>query len=182
MSLVKKALECGATKAEVIFQTGIVVSASFRKICEGNGCGKYNRCYMCPPDVGDIHRLMTSVKRYPQGLLYQTIHQIEDSFDFEGMMQAGKNHMSCSQRLQQALVPVLGNGILHLSCGGCRLCDACAKPENKPCRFPEQALPSMESYGIDVYKTAQPTDLKYINGTDTVTYFGLVLYEEEADA
>ena len=38
----------------------------------------------------------------------------------------------------------------------------------------------MEAYGIDVYNTTKNTELKYINGQDTVTYFGMVLFEEEA--
>ena len=34
----------------------------------------------------------------------------------------------------------------------------------------------MEGYGIDVYNTCKPTALKYINGQNTVTYFGIVLF------
>ena len=36
----------------------------------------------------------------------------------------------------------------------------------------------MEGAGIDVYNTVKDTPLKYINGANTVTYFGLVLFEE----
>lgn len=36
----------------------------------------------------------------------------------------------------------------------------------------------MEGAGIDVYNTTKDTPLKYINGADTVTYFGIVLFEE----
>ena len=39
-------------------------------------------------------------------------------------------------------------------------------------------MPSMESYGVNVYQTAQQAGLKYINGQDTVTYFGMVLWGE----
>ena len=34
----------------------------------------------------------------------------------------------------------------------------------------------MEGYGIDVYQTSKPTELKYINGQNTVTFFGIVLF------
>ena len=43
-----------------------------------------------------------------------------------------------------------------------------------------RALPPMEGAGIDVYRTTKSTDLKYINGANTVTFFGLLLYKEEA--
>lgn len=182
MNGVDLALECGATKAENISREQIVTSAFFREICEGNGCGFYNRCYMCPPDVGDIHVLMAKLREYPRGILYQTIHKLEDSYDYEGMM-AGKDiHAECAYRFNKALKPDWEGKMLHLSIGGCKFCKTCAKVDNEPCRFPNDALPSLESYGIDVYKTAAATDLKYMNGADTVTYFGLVMFEDEVNA
>ena len=78
-------------------------------------------------------------------------------------------------RLPRAVKGVLGEH-LHLSCGGCHLCERCAKLDNEPCRHPDVALPPMEGYGIDVYNTTKPTELKYINGQNTVTYFGIVLF------
>ena len=67
---------------------------------------------------------------------------------------------------------------MHLSCGGCHLCERCVKPSGEPCRKPDQALPSLEGYGVDVYQTVRNTTLRYINGTNTVTYFGMILFEE----
>ena len=176
--LIRLVLESGAAKAAVIPQKQIVLSAAFRDICAGNACGKYGRCWMCPPDIGDIELLMAQVRRWKHGLLYQTIAQIEDSFDIEGMSEGSRRHGDVSIAVENALAPVLG-GHLHLSCGGCHLCERCARLDDLPCRFPEQALPSMEGYGIDVYNTAKPTDLKYINGQNTVTFFGIVLFGKD---
>ncbi len=169
-------LDQGATKATVIDQSQIVLNDEFRKACEVNSCGVYGKCWMCPPDVGEIHELMARVRAYPAGVWYQTIGELEDSFDFEGMTAAKENHLALSHRIQAALPD--GLRVLHLTCGGCGLCETCAKVDNEPCRFPEKALPSVESYGMDVYNTTKSTDLKYINGANTVTYFGLVLFEE----
>ena len=72
--------------------------------------------------------------------------------------------------------------VLHLTCCGCRLCEKCAKVTGEPCRFPEKALPSLEAYGVDVYNTTKDTDLKYINGQNTVTFFGMVLFRENDNA
>ena len=161
--LVKLALENGATKAAVIPQDAIVLSATFFDICKANQCGNFGKCWMCPPDVGPIEELMARVRSYPKGLLYQTISALEDSFDIEGAARAA----GIGERF-------------HLSAGGCRLCPECAKKEDQPCRHPDRALPPMEGAGIDVYKTTKSTDLKYINGANTVTFFGLLLYKEEA--
>ena len=173
--MIEIALDAGALKATVIDTDSIVLSATFRDICKSNGCGMYGRCWMCPPDIGDIEPLMAEVRRYKQGLLYQTVADIEDSFDIEGMQEAGKRHVMVSQRLEAFLMLQLDKH-LHLSCGGCRLCERCAKLDGLPCRDPERAMPSMEGYGIDVYNTCKPTELKYINGQNTVTYFGIVLF------
>ena len=173
--LVDIALDAGATKAVVIPVESVVLNSTFRDICKSNGCGMYGRCWMCPPDVGEIDSLMAEIRKFKHGLLYQSISDIEDSFDIEGMQEAGTNHAWLSQRIEAFLMPLLEKH-LHLSCGGCRLCERCAKLDNEPCRKPEQALASMESYGIDVYNTCKPTELKYINGQNTVTFFGIVLF------
>lgn len=173
--MIEIALDAGALKAAVIDVSNIVLNATFRDICKSNSCGMYGSCWMCPPDIGDIENLMAKVRQYKHGLLYQTVSDIEDSFDIEGMQAAGKRHVMVSQRLEAFLMLQLDKH-LHLSCGGCRLCERCAKLDGLPCRDPERAMPSMEGYGIDVYSTCKPTELKYINGQNTVTYFGIVLF------
>lgn len=180
--LIQLALSEGAAKAMTISRDQVKLSRDFRDICATNACGKYGRCYMCPPDVGEIEALMDRVRAYPRALVYQTVSPLEDSFDYEGMVEAGHRHTRLSQRLEDSLPKLLPQGFMHLTCGGCRLCGECAKIQGLPCRFPERALPSVESYGIDVYNTVKGTELKYINGPNTVTYFGMVFFDPgEAD-
>lgn len=174
--LVQLALENGAVKAVVISGDKIELSSSFREICQENGCGNYGKCWMCPPFIGEIEELMEKVRGYSFGLLYQTISTIEDSFDIEGMEEAARAHAAVSQRVEEAVSALLPKKHLHLSCGSCNLCEECAKRKDEPCRYPQKALSSLEGYGVDVYRTVQDTDLKYINGENTVTFFGMVLY------
>ena len=94
------------------------------------------------------------------------------------MSEAGYAHMRVSRKLQEAAAPLLPEDTLHLSCGGCRLCDRCAKLDAQPCRMPQKALSSLEAYGVDVYQTTQNTGLKYVNGPDTVTFFGMILFHD----
>ena len=176
--LIQSAFAAGASKAALIGAEQIVYSESFREICRNNQCGCYGKCWVCPPEIGQIGDLIARAKAYPRGLLYQTIGTLEDSFDVEGMFAAGAAHAQVSCRLQQALPKLLRQPFLHLGCGGCHLCETCAKRTGEPCRHPEYALPAMEGYGIDVYNTTCTTPLNYINGTNTVTYFGLVLFTE----
>ena len=177
-SLIDLAVQCGADKAAVIDVSQVILSEQFREICKSNGCGNYGRCWMCPPDVGDIFELMDKVRSYDKALVFQTIRPLEDSFDFEGMTAASADHAKVSEALRDKTAKLLGPDAWTLSCGGCRICETCAKRDGLPCRFPDRALASLESCGIDVYNTVAPTDLRYINGPDTVTYFGMVLYHE----
>ena len=173
--ILKTVLDCGAKGGEYLPADAIVTDPVFRRICEGNACGKFGRCYMCPPDIGPVEELMAKIRTYTHAVLYQSIGTIEDSFDFEGMMEVGHAHCMLSQRIRTALGDKLP-GHLHLTGGGCHLCEKCAKLDSLPCRFPEEALSSLEGYGIDVYRTSKATELKYINGENTVTYFGMILY------
>ena len=175
-------LDAGVTKAAPVEQKDILYDRVFRDICASNSCGNYGMCHMCPPDIGDIDALMQEAQSYSCGILYQTISEIEDSFDFEGMIEAGKHHNDCSQKIRISLEKEGFTNILHLASGGCRVCERCAKRDQQPCRFPDQALSSLEAYGVNVYQTATNAGLKYINGANTVTYFGIVMIKEDQNA
>lgn len=175
--LVKAALAAGAHKAIMLPAETIVLSDTFREICRTGGCGAYGRCWVCPPHIGEIHELMAKVRAFPKALWYQSVGTIEDSFDFEGMMAAGRDHALLGQRIQAAAEELITGEFLHLSCGGCHLCEKCAAVEGKPCRMPDKVLHPMEGYGVDVYQTTKDTDLKYINGQNTVTFFGMILFQ-----
>ena len=176
--LIQTALDRGAVRAALLSGDQVVYSETFRDICRANQCGCYGKCWVCPPEIGEIGALVGKAKTYPRGMLYQTIGTLEDGFDIEGMMEAGSRHARVSCGIQMAAKELLRNPFLHLGCGGCHLCDVCAKRTSEPCRHPGDALPAMEGYGIDVYNTALAAGLPYINGTNTVTYFGLILFSE----
>lgn len=177
-ALVQTILNEGAQNARVVNVCDLVFDSMFRNLCVANSCGRYGKCYTCPPDVGDIDTLMDKARGYDRGVLYQTIWPLEDSFDIEGMQVAGSQHSALSQRIHG----YLDKNMLHLSGGGCRLCDVCAKQENKPCRFPGQAIASMSAYGLNVYEAAKLAGLKYVNGANTVTYFGIVFMKDHPNA
>lgn len=172
----QKALELGAYRAEIVDVSDISTDAVFRKMCESNACGNYGRSYMCPPDIGEIDDLMKKIRTYDKALVYQTVQNLEDSYDFEGMMEAGDKHNRLAQKLWDYTDELIKEQekILHLGAGGCRLCSVCGKKTGEPCRNPKRAFGSLEAYGINVSKLADQAGMRYINGQDTVTYFGTV--------
>lgn len=172
--LTETALSGGAFKTAVIDASDVELDASFRELCEMNSCGFYGGCWMCPPDCGEISGLMESLKTYSKVFVYQTVSGIEDSFDIEGMSEAAKihNRVTLSIREKTKDIP----GLLHLGKGGCCVCERCSKADNLPCRYPDKAVSSLEAYGINVLKLAPVCGMKYINGQNTVTYFGAVFF------
>ena len=175
--LTELALSLGAFRASVIPVEDIETDASFRDLCAANVCGNYGRNWMCPPDVGDIHDLMAALRTYSYALVYQTVSELEDSYDFEGMMDAGVAHNRLMVELRRGIDALALPRVLHLGAGGCRMCEVCAKRTGEACRHPDLAVASLETYGVNVSKLAPAAGMKYINGKDTVTYFGAVLFD-----
>ena len=168
------ALQLGAYRAELVPVEDISLDATFRTLCESNACGNYGRNYTCPPDAGDIYDLMEEIKNYNNALVYQTVGTLEDSYDFEGMMEAGLLHNQLAQKLWDFTDELGLKEVLHLGAGGCRLCEVCGKSQGIPCRNPKRAMRSLETYGINVSLLASLAKMNYINGQNTVTYFGAV--------
>lgn len=176
-----KAEALGAYKSAVIAVADIVPDKAFRDMCAANSCGMYGRCYMCPPDVGDIDTLMAEIKNYRYAFVYQTVSNLEDSFDFEGMIEAKKKSYPLAQSMRKVFEELGIKDALHLGAGGCGVCESCAKIIDEPCRFPDRAMPSLEAYGINVSLLAKAAGMKYINGANTVTYFGAVLFNADGE-
>ncbi len=131
-NLVKKALELGADHAAAIPVSKIETDAGFRSLCEQNTCGRYGKCWTCPPDVGDIDTLMKTIRTFDYAVVYQTIGMLEDSYDIEGMEEAAKKHNLLIRRMAEAVNEDSFVRILHLGAGGCNICPVCARVENHP--------------------------------------------------
>jgi predicted metal-binding protein len=172
MDVVKLCLYLGATKAEEIPVSKLVLSPELRELCIQNACGKYGQNYSCPPFVGDIHALIKKLKSFQKAVIWQNIYPLEDSFDFDGMMEAQVSHNSMTKKIADEIYREYGKiKALVLGAGSCDLCETCSAEVNEPCLRPNEVLPSLEAYGINVSKIADVSDMKYINGKNTVTYF-----------
>ena len=176
-TFVSEILKLGAFKANIIDVKDIQFDVRFRDMCTSNVCGNYGKCWTCPPDCGEINEMIKNLSAYKYALVYQTVGQLEDSYDFEMMKEIGKEHQDRIQNVRKLIAEKYDGKVLHLGAGGCRFCEVCAKKTNEPCRHPEIALVSLEAYGINVSKLAETADMKYINGQNTVTYFGAVFFE-----
>lgn len=174
-ALIDLALANGADRAAVIDTGAIPFAPELRLSCDQNYCGRFNTCWVGPPAIGSVEALMKTVLAYPAALVIQTIGQLEDSFDYEGMMAAKDAH----ERVFRTVRPLVhahftNQTLLDLSCGCCNLCEKCTYPD-QPCCHPEEAVPAVESFGINVNPMLLACGLQYNNGPDTVSYVSLFL-------
>jgi predicted metal-binding protein len=145
-------------------------SPEILKACEVNTCGNYNRCWTCPPQSGSLEEQKKKITAYKKAFVFTTKNNLEDSFDYEGMMKAKEIHDSLTRELFEKFGkkhPVYG-------VGGCKICPKCAYPE--PCPYPDKIFTSIEAAGINVTELSLAAKIKYNNGPNTITYFSMVLF------
>lgn len=172
------AFDYGAAHIAWIETEALKFDTHFRTICESKTCGAYGTNWMCPPFIAPIDDLIQCAKSFQYGFVFQTVTELEDSFDIEGMLKAGKLINQLARRLKNAkLVSGLGE-VLVLGGGACGYCPKCTVHKSMPCPFPDQSIASVEAYGIDAMSLAQAGALKYMNGYNTVTFNGVILFKK----
>ena len=163
--------ELGFDRFGVIKTEDVCFSPEVRKMCEVNRCGRYGTSWACPPAIGTLEECMLRCKAFEHCAVFSKAYELEDSFDFEGMMEAHDKFAKASERLRK----MLEGQHLMLSVEGCSKCGNCTYPD-APCRFPETLTGSLEGYGIFVNQLAASAGIPYNRGPDTVSYFGAVFF------
>lgn len=138
---------------KLIETSEIPFSQQLVDMCKSNRCGKYGTCWTCPPGVGTLDELERRIKSYKNACVFTCRYDLEDSFDFEGMVEGQKRAKQVLQNMIEQLRKD-GEKIMALGCEGCGLCEECTYPD-APCRFPEKAVPSVEACGINVVELAK---------------------------
>lgn len=134
--MVARILEMGAQHVAVVPMEKVRFEKAFREMCASNACGMYGKSWMCPPYVGEPEELIARAKEHQYILVYQTIGELEDSYDFEGMMEAGQKMNDLTQRVRDELKDEIDPHSLLLGAGGCRLARYVQNGKNSPAVSP----------------------------------------------
>jgi len=176
--LKQAAKEASITHVAVINTEIIRFHEDFRKACERNACGRYDTNWMGPPAIGPIGELRRRVMQFRRGLLLQTVHPLAGSFNMKGMLAAAGEHQVLFRKFLKNVKRMFpGETLLPLDAGCCSFCDKCAYQDSVPCRNPEEAVSSIEAYGMDVAALMKSGGLQYNHGKKTVGFVGLVLFD-----
>ncbi len=168
------AIECHLFEYGYVEISNLKYYQEVRTICEGNSCRNYAVSWACPPAIGTIVECKKRVKQYDKMLLFTRKYDLENSFDFEGMVTALKDFKKTVDIFQQKLNDIFSSYLL-LSNEGCGRCSECTYP-SAPCRFPKLLHHSLEGYGFMIKELADEASVRYNNGLNTVTYFGALLF------
>jgi predicted metal-binding protein len=169
----EKAKQMGFDTAVPLDPQQLQAREDVRAMCAADKCGAYGKNWTCPPVVGTIEACQEKMRRYSTGILLQTIGHMRKAIDSKCYRDTEGRHL----RQFYALAEEIRREYPHALClgsGGCRVCKQCAYPE--PCRFPEEAMSSMEGYGLFVTQVCRDAGVAYHHGEKTITYTALILF------
>jgi len=102
------------------------------------GCGSYGSSLVCPPYTPKPEETHRVLDEYSVSILFEC--------------ERGQVKRIAAKLEKEVFLSDLYKAF-GLGSGPCRLCSECSFEEG--CRYPDEARPSMEACGIDVYETAR---------------------------
>jgi predicted metal-binding protein len=161
------ALSCGFTDVGELLVSTLKFLPEVRDMCAVDKCGRYDKSWACPPACGTLEEMTEKVASFERGIIVQTVGQLEDSFDFEGIQDAAARQADSFAKLWDALRP--DYTLFPMGSGGCARCEKCTYPD-APCRYPDSVAASMEACGLVVSQTCTDNGVKYNYGKDTIAF------------
>ena len=171
--LIQALKECGFQTITELDVSTLEALPEVREMCEVNTCGQFGKKWSCPPGCGSVEECGARMKQYEKGILVQTVGDIEDSLDWEGIMEVKEVHDRRFQKGTEILKELLPD-LLPLGDGACTRCKECTYPD-APCRFPELQSSSMEAFGLFVSDVCKKNGVDYNYGPGKMCYTGCYL-------
>ena len=153
--IISRALELGCTHAQIIHSEQIQVNPQLAALCQPESCDAYGLAPTCPPHVSGPEGFKRLQLSCPQALVLR-----KDVLEQELL---GEQRIVIFRHLQEIVAELekiaLQNGyaqVYGFAGGSCKqlFCDNeadCAVLSGaEPCRYPDQARPSMSGFGIDL--------------------------------
>lgn len=162
--LVSLAVARGARVARLDGPSAVVTGEWVRLKCQ-YGCDGYGQCLTCPPHSPTPAVTRRMVDEYHDLLL---VHMPNDWRRLRELMAF----------LEREAFLAGFHKAFAMGSGPCHICERC--PVEHPCAHPDEARPSMEACGIDVYATARNAGfhIEVVRSRDcAANYFSLLLID-----
>ena len=157
----KKAIELGATKAEIIPVEKIHVDERVILKCQIPRCFGYGVCAQCPPNTLKPSELREHLKKYRLAVFFITDVSpeviVRDKATIKERVEKYKQVYKIVSEIESLAFHDGHYLAFGLADGSCRYtyCGEmkdCQVMRGEECQFPLLSRPSMEAVGIDVYK------------------------------
>ena len=167
-SIAALAKDCGFTHYAPLDVSTLEFLQDVRDMCNAKQCNRYDKTWSCPPAIGTLDEMRERVKGYSGGILVQTVGDLEDSYDWEGIQETAKLQAANFGRMWDGLEKEYPS-VLAMGTGGCAKCETCTYPGD-PCRFPDRMASSMEACGLFVSKVCTDNNLAYNYGPNKMAF------------
>jgi len=147
---------------KIVFGRWVRVKCSY-------GCEMYGRSWSCPPATPDIDEAKKIVSCYKSALFLR--------FRSRSLLDQKKMQKPILEIERKLFLAGFYKAFAFFP-GPCSFCVSCRYP--KPCRFPAMKRPTIEGFGIDVFRTAKNAgmDVDVIKNPSGFSHsFSLVLVE-----
>lgn len=148
------AKKMGAPKAIIIDTDNIIIEDWVRLKCK-YGCGGFRKYLTCPPFSPTPEETRNVIKCYSKALL-MIFENISFEDDKDDNVSIGLRDIVF--QLEREFFLDGYYKAFGMAAGPCHFCDEC--DTSSRCKFSEKVRPSMESCGIDVYKTLKNCGFK----------------------
>jgi len=162
------AAECGFTHCARLDVTTLDFMQEVRDMCRQDKCRSYGKSWSCPPACASLEEMRERVMEYTGGLIVQTVGELEDSYDWEGIQATSARHKENFSRMWGEIEKGHPT-VLAMGAGSCTLCEVCTYPD-EPCRFPDRMAASMEACGLFVSKVCSDNGLAYNYGPGKIAF------------
>ena len=149
-------------------------TSRIRWICE-NECPMYGQTWACPPGVGSINQCKGKCLSFENCLMISTIAEVTDITDIQETLATRPDHEALTNEVRD-MMREMGTDPYILSTEACAICERCAYLDGKPCRYPEQMHPCVESHSINVVPMLEKRGLEFQFGANVVTWVSLLFY------
>ena len=162
----------------------IPFSDSVFTICETD-CKRYGHSWACPPHAGDLTINIERIKKYHHCLVFSTIWEVTDAWNFDACLEVRKQHEVMTREIRKKVLGHFGleeeslaenpNPDIYFLSAGCAICEECSCPDSE-CKHPKERLMTMESHGILAVSLVEKLGLTSMYDGTTTVYFTMILF------
>ncbi|MDO4179346.1 MAG: DUF2284 domain-containing protein [Phascolarctobacterium sp.] len=146
----------GFVNAKVLSVKQLVYVPEYRKYCEENLCGNYDKVLACPPKCGTVEEMHSSMQKYQTALILQTELKLP-AFDQAKYLAAKREHNILAEKIMQQMEKDGTSDYLFMAAGPWK---------NHSC---------LSAYCVDAQKMADACGLICWGNDGTIRLFSLIL-------